>query len=191
MLGALKLFNGLCPHYPVSVFLPCLLRVPPNGGTNRFIWDRNYSIFRQWVHHQLTKEGRANLGWNWGRGREKTPIRQCQITQQACLSFVSTMVLLPVSICFLSGWWLMGSVQEYHVKVSRRWFLCQRCQHPLPSMNRSRWLPKNTNLIETLHETGWFHLHISDIKRQRIKLRNSLLLVNEGKEASSREMKMT
>lgn len=191
MLGALKLFNGLCSHYPVSVFLPWLLRVPPNGRTNRFIRDCNYSIFRQWVHHQLTKEGRVNLSWNWGRGREKTPIRQCQITQQACLSFVSTMVLLPVSICFLSGWWLMGSVQEYHVKVSRCWVLCQSCQHPLLQWTEADDFPRKTNLIETLHATGWFHLHISDIKRQGIELRNSLLLVNEGKEASSRDMKMT
>lgn len=50
--------------------------------------------------------------------RQKGPIRQCQITLQACLSFVSTMLFLPVSICFLSAWWLMGSLVEYHVNVS-------------------------------------------------------------------------
>lgn len=58
MLGALKLFNGLCSHYPVCVFSPCLLRLPPNGGTNRFIWDRNYGIFKRWAPHQL-RERRA------------------------------------------------------------------------------------------------------------------------------------
>lgn len=52
------------------------------------------------------------------RRRQKDPIRRCQITLQACLSFVSTMLFLPVSICFLSAWWLMGSLVEYHVSVS-------------------------------------------------------------------------
>lgn len=62
-----------------------------------------------------------------------------------------------------------------------------QAQFPPPSMNRSRRLPKNANLIETLRATEQFHLHIADIKRQGIELRNSLLSVNEGKEANSRE----
>lgn len=126
MLEALKLFNGLCSHYPVSVFSSCLLRVLPNGGTNRFIWDGNYSSFKQWAHHQITTEGWANTSpgtvvstsGTRARRRQKSPIRQCQITLQACLSFVSTMLFLPVSICFLSAWWLMGCLVEYHVSVS-------------------------------------------------------------------------
>lgn len=45
--------------------------------------------------------------------------RQCQIILQACPSFVSTMLFLPLSICFLSARWLMGgSLVEYHVNVS-------------------------------------------------------------------------
>lgn len=124
MLEALKLFNGLCSHYPVSVFSPCLLRVLPNGGTNRFIWDGNYISFKQWAHHQITMEGWANMNHvvstsrTWARQRQNGPIRQCQIILRACLSFVSTMRFLPVSICFLSPCWLMGSLVEYHVNVS-------------------------------------------------------------------------
>lgn len=130
MLEALKLFNGLCSHYPVSVFSPCLLRVLPNGGTNRFIWDGNYSSFKQWAHHQITTEGWANMNHvvstsrTWARGRQNGPINQCQIILQACLSFVSTILFLPVSICFLSAWWLMGSLVEYHVSVSAVRFAC-------------------------------------------------------------------
>ena len=74
--------------------------------------------------HQIAKEGRAATSWprracavTPARGRANSPIRPCQITHHACLSFVSTMLLLPVSICFLSGWWLMGSSEEYHVSV--------------------------------------------------------------------------
>lgn len=146
MLGALKLFNGLCSHYPVCVFSPCLLRLPPNGGTNRFIWDRNYSIFKRWAPHQLRERRAERMRADTAastistrtrrreRERENSPIRQCQITQQACPSFVSTMVLLPVSICFLSAWWLMGSLEEYRVKVSRRWFFRQGCQFWLGSL---------------------------------------------------------
>lgn len=124
MLEALKLLNGLCSHYPVSVFSPCLLRVLPNGGTNTFIWDGNYSSFTQWARHQITTEGSANMNRavsssrTWARGRQNGPIRQCQIILQACLSFASAMLFLPVSICFPSPWWRMGSLVEYHVNVS-------------------------------------------------------------------------
>lgn len=141
MLEALKLFNGLCSHYPVSVFSPCLLRVLPNGGTNRFIWDGNYSSFKEWAHHQITTEGWANMSHavstsrTWARGRQNGPIRQCQIILQACLSFVSTMLFLPVSICFLSAWWLMGSLVEYHVNVSP---VRVACSGSAPSFSEQR-----------------------------------------------------
>lgn len=45
-------------------------------------------------HDQVTQENRADAAGTAGRtgagGRERRPIRQCQITQQLCLSFVST-----------------------------------------------------------------------------------------------------
>lgn len=88
--------------------------------------------------HQIAKEDRVNHSWygcishqDISRGeRENGPIRQCQITQQGCLSFVSTMLLLPVSICFPSRLWVTDGAfggAEHHVRVAGRWFLCQVC----------------------------------------------------------------
>lgn len=198
MLGALKLFNGLCSHYPVSVFSPCLLRVPPNGGTNRFIWDRNYSIFKQWAHHQFAKEGRVNLIWYCCIYHQDMSKGKREQTNQTVSDYPTSLSIIclhyGLASCFyLLPVWLVtdgvfGGVprQSFQTLILLSELPVQ-AQFPPPSMNRSRWLPKNANLIETLHATERFHLHISDIKRQGIELRNSLLLVNEGKEANSRE----
>ena len=48
--------------------------------------------------HQIAEEDMLNLGEGVGGGEgvsESSPIRQCQIPQQSCLSFVSTMLSLP------------------------------------------------------------------------------------------------
>lgn len=125
---SLKLFNGLCSHYPVSVFLPCLLRVPPNGGTNRFIWDRNYNIFKQWVHPSDSK----------GRQRESQLIqvylpsgherREERTVQSGSVRLPNKLVchLSPLWSCFLflsasclgGDWWGLW----------KSWVACQSCR---------------------------------------------------------------
>lgn len=133
---SLKLFNGLCSHYPVSVFSCVFWEFPLMEGQIDSYEIVITAFLSNEHNHQIVTEDAVNLGWHWAvstirtwaRGRrESGPIRQCQITQQACPSFVSTVVLLPVSICFLSLPWLMGPLEELSIMsgVARRWFLCQ------------------------------------------------------------------
>lgn len=171
MLGALKLFNGLCSHYPVSVFSPCLLRVPPNGGTNRFIWDCNYSSFKQWAHHSKGQsESELMLLYlqdmSNGKGEQSNqtglsdyPTSLSIICLQDGLS--SCFYLLPV--CLVTDAVFGGVTCQSFQTLILLSGLPVQAQLPPPSMNRSRWLPKN--LIESVCATEWFHLHIYYIKK--------------------------
>lgn len=146
MFEALKLFNGLFSHYPVSVFSPCLLRVLPNGGTNRFIWDGNYSSFKQWAHHQITTEGWANMSHvvstsrTWTRGRQNGPIKTVS-DYPTSLSVIylhhalpSCFYLLPV--CLVTDGVFGG--------VPCQCFSCQCCLFRLSSLSFSEQRQRET-----------------------------------------------
>lgn len=192
-------FNGLCTHYPVSVFSPCLLRVPPNGRTNRFRWDCNYSSFVQWASD--SKAGQSNykpmmphLASTMTRARERanSPIRLCQITHHACLSFVSTMVLLPVSICFLSGWWLMGSSEEYHVTDSSSVSVARSGSVP-PSVFHAQKhdFPRNANLIETFNHSRMISFaYFTYKKAERVNWEIAVCQLMKGKKQTATGMKL-
>lgn len=146
--------------------------------------------------HQIAEEDMLNLRWGgWGGGREgggseSSPIRQCQIPQQACLSFVSTMLLLPVFYLLPVSPVTDGAFWAARAPCQR--FSCQGCLFVgtgslRPSTSRGRWLLESANLIEMLSAAEWFNLHIPDIMRQGEQLETDFCWLIKGKRKQTAE----
>lgn len=136
----------------------CLLRFPPNGGTNRFIWDRNYSIFKQWAlpsdsgESELTRL-HVSAVRTWVKGVEERAVQSDSVrlpNKLVCHSSPPRSCFLFLSAsCLRRDWW----------DLWRSWASCQELLIPLsgsggPPITRLEKREKKRK-NESKHMTSW------------------------------------